>query len=706
MKSKPFCIILCTLLIITVLPDIGANKIKLKIENQEIIEKRSDDEYTIIDLGTLGGSWSYATGFNDECYIVGISATNNGVQHAFVWICNSMYDMGAPEGFVVSGAVNVNNHGQVVGYANGAYQSQYAYFWEEGNWTYLGTLPDLDWSTPSDINDEGQITGNSFILGPGGGRRGWFYEDGDMTDIGHLGGNRSSAYAINEIGQVVGSSYNETNVNHAILWEDGNMTDLGVLPGEERSAAYDINENGVVCGASSHTLNQYPFPTFTTACVWDGEEIIEIDKLPGYTRNNAAGGINNQDQVVGYSSDNGNNPHAFIWEDGELTDLNDLLPSGSGWVLKTAADINDDGEIIGYGKINGETHGYLLIPPYINQKPVFSDESPGNGSTDVSISTTSLSLKIEDFEADSFNWSIETSPNIGSSSGFDEYNGTKSCSVSGLDYDTTYTWYVNSTDSGSGKWTMEVYTFTTEEENNPPNTPSNPDPADEETDVDVNAVLSWTCSDPDGDPLTYDVYFGTSNPPPKVVSNQSDTSYHPGTTMDYETVYYWQIVAWDDNSANNIGPIWKFTTESEPLLRPDLKCEGEFEWYDVRPESTISDSFTVENVGDANSELSWEVTEYPSWGSQWTFEPSSGTGLTPEEGPITVIVHVVAPPHKESMFEGFIKVENTENSSDFEIISVSLTTPRNRAILKPLLYRFFERFPDLFPILRHLLLIC
>jgi probable HAF family extracellular repeat protein len=290
-----------------------------------------------------------------------------------------------------------------------------------------------------------------------------------MTDIGDLGGDRSNANAINEQGQVVGwADTNESGINHAFVWEDGVMTDLGVLPDEEESAAYDINENGQICGASSHTLNQYPFPTYVTACVWDGDEIIEIGKLPGYTRNNAAGGINDQGQVVGYSSDNGNNPHAFIWEDGELTDLNSLLPSGSGWELKSAADINEEGKIVGYGKYNGETHGYLLIPPYINQKPVFSNEVPTNRSANIPLTITSLNITIEDFEGDSFNWSIETSPNIGSKSGTNDDNGTKTCSISGLSSETTYTWYVNSTDTGSGKWTKEVYTFTTQELNFPP----------------------------------------------------------------------------------------------------------------------------------------------------------------------------------------------------------------------------------------------
>jgi len=101
-----------------------------------------------------------------------------------------------------------------------------------------------------------------------------------------------------------------------------------------------------------------------------------------------------------------------------------------------------------------------------------------------------------------------------------------------------------------------------EEENNPPYVPSNPDPFDHETDVDVNADLSWIGGDPDlGDTVTYDVYFGTSSPPPKVSENQSLTLYDPGT-MNYNTTYYWQIIAWDNHDASTSGPIWEFTTTS------------------------------------------------------------------------------------------------------------------------------------------------
>ena len=62
------------------------------------------------------------------------------------------------------------------------------------------------------------------------------------------------------------------------------------------------------------------------------------------------------------------------------------------------------------------------------------------------------------------------------------------------------------------------------------------------------------------DTITYDVYFGTTSPPPKVASNQSETTYDPGT-LEYNTTYYWQIIAWNEQGESAEGPIWHFTTE-------------------------------------------------------------------------------------------------------------------------------------------------
>jgi len=96
-------------------------------------------------------------------------------------------------------------------------------------------------------------------------------------------------------------------------------------------------------------------------------------------------------------------------------------------------------------------------------------------------------------------------------------------------------------------------------ENNPPNPPSDPYPENESTNVSINILLSWTGGDPDGDPVTYDVFFGIISAPPKVTTNQSTTFYDPGA-LNYSVTYYWQIVAWDNQSASTTGPIWSFTT--------------------------------------------------------------------------------------------------------------------------------------------------
>ena len=95
--------------------------------------------------------------------------------------------------------------------------------------------------------------------------------------------------------------------------------------------------------------------------------------------------------------------------------------------------------------------------------------------------------------------------------------------------------------------------------NNPPSQASNPSPAGGALNQATNMTLSWSCSDPDGDPLTYDVYFGTTTNPPLVGSNQSNTNYNPGQ-LDNNTTYYWKIVAKDNQGGVTEGPVWSFST--------------------------------------------------------------------------------------------------------------------------------------------------
>jgi len=100
--------------------------------------------------------------------------------------------------------------------------------------------------------------------------------------------------------------------------------------------------------------------------------------------------------------------------------------------------------------------------------------------------------------------------------------------------------------------------------NPPPNPPSNPNPSDNATLVYINSDLSWECTDPDDDPLTYDVYLGTSLDTQLINSGQSETTFNPGT-LNKNTTYYWKIVAKDDNDNSTPSDIWEFTTRNDDL---------------------------------------------------------------------------------------------------------------------------------------------
>ena len=105
--------------------------------------------------------------------------------------------------------------------------------------------------------------------------------------------------------------------------------------------------------------------------------------------------------------------------------------------------------------------------------------------------------------------------------------------------------------------------------NSPPNIPKNPGPVNNSTDISILAKLNWTGGDPDGNPVKYDIYFGTTSSPPKVISNQSNLSYDPPGAMSYSTHYYWKIIAWDNYSASTKGPLWSFITEPKPNSPPN-----------------------------------------------------------------------------------------------------------------------------------------
>jgi hypothetical protein len=138
------------------------------------------------------------------------------------------------------------------------------------------------------------------------------------------------------------------------------------------------------------------------------------------------------------------------------------------------------------------------------------------------------------------------------------------------------------------------------------------------------------------------------------------------------------------------------------VIGKGLCCSGVLSWVDVKPGSTMTGSFTVENVGDPGLGINWSIMEWPGWGI-WSFTPSCGDDLKPEDGPVTVDVSVVAPDEQNKGFTGSIKIVNKDNISDFCMVPVSLATPKNKQMISTLFIQFLEIAIEHFPMLEWLL---
>jgi probable HAF family extracellular repeat protein len=338
--------------------------------------------YALTDLGTLGGNTAQAYDINEAGHVVGYAYTASLKQHGFLWADGQMTDLGNLPTGSSSKAFGLNDTGQVVGYAAGG-GNNHAFLWEAGVMTDL--LPVPQHSSANAVNDAGQIVGNYNLNHP------FIWDEGVLTDLGGFGGSGSFGYAldINNATQVVGSSFVDNGSDgisqHAFLWAEGVMTDLGALPGMLDSRAQGINELGQVVGFSS-LFDPDTTDEISRSFLYSRGAMIDLNVPGDYT---AAEDINDIGQIVGWMGS-----RAYIYEDGVVTDLNDLILPGSGITLNKATAINNAGQIVGYGMGGGHFHAVLLTPTVAGTPTVSIGDvtvTEGNAGTTDAVFTVTLS---------------------------------------------------------------------------------------------------------------------------------------------------------------------------------------------------------------------------------------------------------------------------------------------------------------------------
>ncbi len=313
--------------------------------------------YIVTDLGTLGGPSSSATAISSSGLVVGTAdrpPPEFPPYRAFLWQEGiGMTDLGElPLCTRVPRPVGVNDSGWVVGVLT-CPGAELVCLFRDAEWRTIPPPSAFDRKTyVNGVNNTGQIVATAATRPPS---RAALYEDGVWTELGTLPGDTySSGGAINSSGQVVGASASLSGSRTFVWQRDTGMVDLGLPVDSSRGSA--ISDNGLVAGWFGNDDGQSrPF-------VYRDGEMLDLGTLPG-DESAYAFGVNSLGQVVGRSGSGSAPGHAFLWQEGiGLLDLNDLIPANSGWELVVANAINDAGQIVGTGRVGGQLHAMLLEP--------------------------------------------------------------------------------------------------------------------------------------------------------------------------------------------------------------------------------------------------------------------------------------------------------------------------------------------------------
>ncbi len=387
--------------------------------------KNLSANYQIVDLGTLGGTQSFALDVNNIRQVTGNSlvasdpGSTGSLLRAYLWTSGSMTNLGplpnAGTNRFARGYA-VNDSGTVVGEFNNDVSRAFVY--SGGTMTGLTRLAgDNDNGVAHDINNNNVVVGIS-SNGTASRPTQWTFNGKAYvsTDLGTIAGTVTSTgrgWAINDSGTVVGVSQNAAATSQPTRWIGGVATNLGSLgDGTRFGQAYGVNNIGLIVGATQtgQTVGILTGTSSTTpitrAFRWQDEAMTELPPFnlyvsPGNTGpdtnyHSEAKDVNDAGLVVGNSQRIASSPAvATIWLNGVPIDLNTLIPADSGWILRSAEGVNDQGDIVGFGTFNGTTRAFMLTaePPSSSSFNVSGRVIAPNGS---GLSRTYLTMTFTD----------------------------------------------------------------------------------------------------------------------------------------------------------------------------------------------------------------------------------------------------------------------------------------------------------------------
>jgi probable HAF family extracellular repeat protein len=347
--------------------------------------------YTIADLGTLGGPFSIAYDVTNAGRVIGAAAVPEGDHHPVYWQRGRIHDVGTLGGLngeaagrstggelaILSETESSDPLGEnFCGFGTGLVCA--AATWSHGKPKRLPSLGGAN-AAAFQNNSAGLIVGvaedgvaDASCIPP---QKTHFqaviWKKGKVHELPPLPGDEvGAALRINDRGQAVGTSgpCSATSYGgfvlgpHAVLWDHGRPIDLGTIGDGSVTVAADVNDHGAVIGSASFADgSQHPF-------LWtrkDGMRDLGLMSTDPTDAMNSAFEINERGQVVGASCDVTNQIcRGYVWQNGVMLDLNDLLPEDSPLYVLLALAINDKGQIAGLAidTGTGQPHAFLATP--------------------------------------------------------------------------------------------------------------------------------------------------------------------------------------------------------------------------------------------------------------------------------------------------------------------------------------------------------